>query len=256
MATAPSTCADCGTSLGQRNTSGYCGRHVGAANMRRPGARAYQVHRLRLRYAGDPELCAANADRLATAREMRDPEDLRARWLAGRPWVKGNAAQPKGSAARRRMAASLSNTRLAWCPPHMRDRYRALTKKGVRAAEARELILQEHEIEMRRWRRSVGIEQPVDLTPSRGLLFIDRASTVAAEWAGVANLWTGSKSVRLSRARWAVWLVLLRRSWSVNRIASETGMDRKSVKYGLAKAEGLVLVPGEFADLFARVQAA
>lgn len=259
MATQPRTCADCGSPLSPRNTSGYCGRHVGAANMRRPEIRARMVNGIRRRLASDPVLREQYRANIRKAHQS--PKAIakrKERWAKEKPWIAGNAAQPAGSEPRKRMAATISATKLAWCPPHLRDAYRALTRKGHRAAEARRMILEQHETDMRRFRQSIGAEQPptINVTPSKGVLFIDRASAVAAQWAGVPDIWVRSRDQRIVRARWAVYLVLRRANWTPHRISAETGMERKGVEYALAKAEILATAPGEFADLVRKVSAA
>lgn len=245
MASQPRTCSNCGGAIFRYNRSGYCRE------------RACISVAMRLKLASNPELKDAHVARLLRiARDPRTTEKKRQRWLDGRFWEGSN--DNRSPESRRKAAVALSATRLAWCPPHMRDRYRALTKKGLKADEARTLILEEHEVEMRRWRRSVGAEPVVETitTPSKGVLYIDRASATAAAWAGVPEIWVRSRDERLVRARWAVYLALRRGGWTPHRIAAETGMERKGVLYGLGKAEILASVPGEFSDLFRRVVAA
>jgi hypothetical protein len=175
-----------------------------------------------------------------------------------RAWIAGNASRPKGSPSRILAAERAAATKLSWCPPHLLDKYRVLIKKSVPSCDARRMILEEHEIEMRRWRKAVGAEPIVapEIAPSKGVLYIDRASAVAAEWAVVPDIWAAARDKRIARARWAVYLALRRGGWSVHRIAAETGMERKGVGYGLAKAEILASIPGEFADLLRAVVAA
>lgn len=158
MAALPKTCAECSTTLGPRNTSGYCARHVGIANMRRPGVREKAARNMRLRLAADPVLREGYQARMRAHQALPQAREARRqRWLAEKPWIKGNEVQPKGGEARQRMAASISARRLAWCPPELRDDYRLLTNvKGLKAAEAREMILEQHEAEMARFRRSIG----------------------------------------------------------------------------------------------------
>ena len=49
--------------------------------------------------------------------------------------AKSNAPEARAQAGRAR-----SDTVLAWCPPELRDAYRALTRKGVKTADARRAI--------------------------------------------------------------------------------------------------------------------
>lgn len=261
MATQPKTCADCGTQLGQRNRSGRCRGCVGRHVWTYPEQRERQRRGIKRSLAANPErLDAMRRQASALGRSPEFREKRRQVFLAGRFWEKGNAAQPAGSPSRLKAGARSSATRLAWCPPHLRDKYRALKAKGLKAGEARSLILEEHEIEMRRWRRSVGAEDdaPIPVLLPRAAkaeTFLDRASVVAAACVGVEQLWTADRHPPVVRARWAVFLALQRGSWSVSRIAREVGMDRTTVRYGLAKAEVLAAT-ADFAGLYRKVCAA
>lgn len=258
MASQPRTCAECGTPLERRNTSGWCRRHF--APTRSPETRAKISESRRRLFAADPVRKARQGDLArAAANSPKSRIAAVANLTNSRAWIAGNASRPKGSESRLLAAKRAALTRLAWCPPELREQYRVLRqKKRVPAAEARSLILEEHEIEMRRWRKSVGAEPVVapQIVSVKGALYIDRASAVAAAWAGVADLWAPSHDRRVARARWAVYLALRRGGWARHRIAVETGMDRTGVKYGLGKAEILASIPGEFSDLFRAVVAA
>lgn len=173
-------CLDCGTELGARNRSGFCRRCVGRANLRKPGirvkiaeknrermaspeVRAEMSRRMKLRLAADPEL---REKYVATMRKANQSPACyaarRRRWAAEKPWIKGNEAQPAGSEPRQRAARAISATRLSWCPPHLRDEYRFLTEiKRLLAAEARQMIEDQHEVEMTRWRREHGYSEDV-----------------------------------------------------------------------------------------------
>lgn len=246
MASQPDTCRNCRGRIARGNRSGYCRGCTGVAMKRALEA--------------DPIRKAALVKRLvAIARAPGRREQKRARWLAGRFWERGQAAQPAGSDARRRMAKSLSDTRLAWCPPHLRDKYRQLTKsKRLRAADARRMILEEHEAEMRRWRRSVGLDVPPAVAPPEDpdASYLARASAVAARELGVADLWAPDRDKPLVRARWAVFLALRRGGLTPPRIGRLTGRDKTTVEYGLARAEILVAGCADFAELYRKVAAA
>lgn len=251
MASLPKTCAVCSAPLSPRNASGYCTR----CQNRQPGKRAKIAAAVRRSYQLNPELRVIR--RASAVKNARDPEINARRSAAARRdrlWEKGVAARTPETYAK--IAATQRAASLAWCPPHLREDYRRMMRcQRFKAAEARSLILEQHEAEMRRWRRGVGAE-PEPPMPKLGGRFIDRASEVAARWAEVATLWNSSKGHTLARARWAVFLALRRGGWTPNRIGAETGMDRKSVEYGLKRAEVLAAAPGDFADLYRRVVAA
>lgn len=251
MASLPKTCADCGATLCRSNRGGYCIRHTNGSPEKRAKISA-GVTRANLT---DPTL--RERKRAAAKRQAARPEERARRSEECRKrqmWRLGLAALTAESRAKSGRACSA--TKLAWCPPHLRDEYRTLTKNKMKAGEARRIILEQHEAEMRRWRRSVGAEPPAR-PRAPGASYFDRASDVAAQWAEVAVLWTRNKSTRLARARWAVFLAARRGGWSTRRIAAEAGMARKSIDYGLLHAEILAASPGtEFAELFRKVCAA
>lgn len=165
-------CKDCGTGLGARNRSGFCRRCVGKANlsnpesarkiaeahrrrMASPEVRAALSRKMRARLAADPELREGYVARMIAANSSPACDAARRRrWAAERPWEKGNAAQPAGSESRARAGRQISATRLAWCPPHLRQLYRELTQiKRLKASEARQVIEEQAEAEMARFRR-------------------------------------------------------------------------------------------------------
>lgn len=162
MATQPQTCRECSAPLCRGNRSGYCRAHVtGSPEVRRKladsmrrGIQADPQRREGLRRAGR---ASANGpgERERRSRAARE-RNLNAIGCA--------AITPE---VRRKAAASISSTRMAWCPPHLRDEHRHLVKsKGFKSAEARKIIEAQNEAEMRRWRRSVGaVVEPFD--PSR-----------------------------------------------------------------------------------------
>ncbi len=85
------------------------------------------------------------------ARLASDPEEAERRRQAGRALGKsglGQAAQGPGSEPRVRVAKMQTERYLGWCPKHLRDLYRDMVnKKGVRAAEARQIIERQIEAE-------------------------------------------------------------------------------------------------------------
>jgi hypothetical protein len=167
---------------------------------------------------------------------------------------------PAGSESRKRAGKRRSATVLAWCPPKLRGEYRFLVRnKGLKAAEARAIILEQHEADMRRWRQSIAPTkyeafepiEPIDAT----LDFLCRASIVAARSVGIPELWVPLRTTPVVRARWAVLIALQSGDWSVPKIAAAVGMDRKTVTYGLRQAEAL-MADAEFNALLRKVAAA
>lgn len=255
MASQPRTCAECGATLGRNNGGGRCRQHTDWTPS--PETRAKISESRKRRFAADPAFKERQAEMArAAARSPRSRAASVANLKRTRAWIAGNAAQPRGSESRARAARNAALTRLAWCPPHLLGQYRALMKKDVKFAEAKRMILEQHEVEMRRFRRSIGAEPPPPPPLGAGVSFIDRASAVAARSADVALLWTGNMDRPVVRARWAVFLALRRAGWNWTRISNETGMGRKTIRYGVEKAEILVAGSADFAELYRKVCAA
>lgn len=154
--TEPRYCRECETELGPRNTSGLCRRHISGMNAANPEWREKQRAGIRRKFQSDPdylERVRANARR---AESMRDRQVMRERWFRERVWEKSNPAHPPGSPSRLQAARTISATKLADIPAHLREMYREITRSGVRAAEARAMVMEHHETEMRRWRQDVA----------------------------------------------------------------------------------------------------
>lgn len=154
--TEPRYCRECTAELGYRNTSGYCRRHIARRNADDPTWRERQRAGIRRKFQSDPEYLDRVRISVRKAEASRDRAAMRERWLRDRVWEKSNAAHPPGSPSRQQAARSISATKLADIPPHLREMYRDITYSGVRAAEARAMVLDHHETEMRRWRQDVA----------------------------------------------------------------------------------------------------
>jgi hypothetical protein len=212
-------------------------------------------------FQANPERRAEYAKRARIAGQSARSREANSQRLRERPiWQLGHAALPPGCDARKRGGAARSARHLAWCPPELRDEYRRLVaNKKVPAKEARAVILDQHEAELRRFRRSIGIVEaeqfgpiePIDAT----LDFLSRASIVAARSVGIPELWVPLRTPPVVRARWAVLVALQSGGWDVPRIAAAVGMDRKTVTYGLRQAEALT-ADAEFNALLRKVAAA
>jgi hypothetical protein len=156
-------CTVCDAPISHGNTSGYCRKHAVHAAMRDPAYREKQRAGIRRKLDGDPTYLADVRRRAANL--ARDPDIIvrRTRYFReNEVWRIGQAAQPAGSEARRKAARSLRATRLAWCPEDLRQDYVDLIKlKGFKAAEARRMIEDQHEVAMQRWRRANGLDAAV-----------------------------------------------------------------------------------------------
>lgn len=142
------SCLDCGSLLGIKNRSGRCSHCQPAHANRDPAFQKRRVAGIKRKWE-DPEFLAKMrkiASRMGQKAAL--DEDLQERrrawgkyayanWL-GKPEVRARAlASPT-------RARTMSETRLAWCPPEMRQKYRDLKRRTkMRAAEAKKIILRE-----------------------------------------------------------------------------------------------------------------
>jgi hypothetical protein len=153
----PRYCRECTVEIGPRNTSGYCVRHLARRNAADPEWREKQLAGIRRKFRSDPEYVEKVRANVRKAEASRDRGAMRERWFRDRVWEKSNPAHPPGSPSRLKAAQSISATKLADIPPHLREMYRDITRSGMRAAEARALVMDHHDAEMRRWRRGTAV---------------------------------------------------------------------------------------------------
>lgn len=150
-------CQTCGVQLGRNNRSGYCKRHFSAAKAQDPAWREAQRSGAKRALQADPARMEALKARL---RAHNSSPEHRA-WAAERAYKIGLAsigqAASRTPEANAKRAASAAATKLAWCPPHLREDYRALIyNKKIPAAEAREIILAQEASEVASVRRRMA----------------------------------------------------------------------------------------------------
>jgi hypothetical protein len=263
-------CTTCAAELSARNKSGYCKRHVSAANAADPAWREKQR-------AGAIRAVRDNPERLAQLRKGivaagKLPQAVaarRKRCIEERLWERGHQALQADRSHWARGGRRGSETKLAWCPPELRDEYRKMTiSYRYSAAESRKMIEDHHEVAMERWRRSVGIgvvkepvkvaqiEVPPAIDPA--LPVVDRAIAAAA-W----RLGTSPKEVRSRtrakpavHARWAAIVRLREDGLSFPKIGAALGMDHTSILYGYQQAGPLAARCMVFADALELARAA
>lgn len=152
-------CKTCGAKLGERNKKGYCRSHLSAAMAQDPAWREKQRKGIRDKIANDPQYladCRARADRLAKDPGIKAMRAEQFRRL--RVWECGTATQKANPEIRKRAGRTLSDRKMAWCPPHLRNAYRELLyTKGYLAADARALILEQERREIERLRIRMGV---------------------------------------------------------------------------------------------------
>lgn len=235
-----SGCKTCGKKLGSRNKSGYCTKHVAAATWALPGMREKQSEGLRRKMALDP---AYRDALIARARALAaDPETTHRRtrhFVENRVWEAGKAAQTPE--VRARAARSISAAHLAWCPPNLRSEYKELkAKNGLRKAEARRMIEDQHELEMARWRRSIGVVVEGDAivipTPAKPAKRPqDRAFKLATQLFEVTEdeIISPSREHRIMLARYALAKALQRAGWTTLTIADALNRGDHSTSVNL-----------------------
>lgn len=149
---APKFCA-CGTELSRPNRTGRCKPCAVAWLNSSTDIKARRVKGLHRMMAARPEWRerVRALGRLERSPEFR--ERARQTCTERRLWEYGlpKARTPEANAKRGR---SLTEAKLGWCPRELRDHYRTLTKNhGYKAAEARAMILEQHEKDMAAFRR-------------------------------------------------------------------------------------------------------
>lgn len=158
-----SGCKACSKPLGHRNRTGYCRKCVGAALHKKPGFNEKLRAGIKRKIYADPEYAEKLRERARIA--STSPNTVRARterWHRERIWEQGAAAQTPE--VRARAGRSTTDTRLAWCPKHLRATYLDLLySKRIKAAEARRMIEEQEAAELARWRREHGYEQPAEV---------------------------------------------------------------------------------------------
>lgn len=148
-------CKTCAKLLSAANKIGYCRAHAAQA-MAGPEHAARVSAGLKRKLAQDPiyrEQCKARALKNCASETLR---------TAAKEASKRSGAWRKALAAvtpedYKRGAARCAETKLAWCPPELRDAYRELMyRKKFKAAEARQIIMDQHEKDMAAFRRKLG----------------------------------------------------------------------------------------------------
>lgn len=154
-------CKSCSAVLGRRNQSGFC-RNCYSQNVPVSEETKRKISKgIQRRIQADPEFKknlqergrrAANSPATAAARKER--------WLREKVWEQGNQAARKPD-VRKRAGRSTTATRLAWCPPHLRQAYLDLIyKQRIKGEEARRMILEQDRAEVERLRNRMGYREP------------------------------------------------------------------------------------------------
>lgn len=163
------TCNNCPATLGPRNRSGYCRNCFSKCVPVSAEARARQSASTKRRLQSDPELMAKYREN--ARRASRSPAAVKARterWHRERVWEQGNQVA-RAAEVRAKAAVTCRNTRLSWCPPHLRQSYLDLIfVKRFKADEARVMILEQDAREVARLRQAMGVhDQDAERTTAK-----------------------------------------------------------------------------------------
>lgn len=135
-------CKECSALLSLANTSGYCKRCHPKIMARNPEIRRRQREGIARKMA-DPEYRAEHIARCIRNGSNLTPEQIEQRRENGRR----NAGHLKEAAAKVTSEMRAENGRkrretvLSWCPPQWRPVYLDLTKRGRRAQDAKQIVL-------------------------------------------------------------------------------------------------------------------
>lgn len=165
-------CTDCGGPVGRKNQTGFCRSCMlakGGLNwIRSRDPEAFDRKRregMLKKYRDDPEFKAKTRANLLRIAKL--PHAVAARTENCRKLGLSRVAvdaMPAGSEARKKQAKAISERKLAWCPPELRAEYMHLLKsKRIKAAEAKPIILEMHEANLRRLRAKMGVTGPVEV---------------------------------------------------------------------------------------------
>jgi hypothetical protein len=239
-------CKVCDKALGRGNRTGHCGRHVSAFNAQDPAWRAKQKGGIRRKYQADPLFLEQKRRDMRKANEARDIEALRLRMVEGRYWEKSNEGRPPGHPSRKRAGVTMSNTKLADIPPHLRNEYRELSqRKHFSAAEARAIILAQHERDMERFRAKFAPPPPEPLPQDRRELIgrkvlppvpapTELIAAIATDFGfTLAQVLSEVRKRPLARCRQTVYAILVARGNSRNQAAKWMGRDHSTVIFGV-----------------------
>lgn len=255
------TCRTCAAPINRRNKSGLCRACIAHD-------REMQLKRIeasRRAYQARPEILAAATARLvAETQKPEHAERSRRMMIEQRLWERGAAARgEKGSPANRKMARTLSATRLSHIPPELRDEYRHLVKiKRFSAAEASRMVAELHKAEMARFRARIA---PAGDTESkvvpilsagidRGFPEAEQVVALVAWHFGVEPdvIFSGSRRRAHTRPRYAVMKALRLRGWSLVKIGQFLGgRDHTTIRSGITYAEEYMASDDAFAAIVA-----
>lgn len=177
------TCKDCPAELSRRNKSGYCRKCVGRAVWRNPGHREKQRKGIKRAIHSDPELLEKYRENARKAAASPAAQKARKeRWHRDRVWEQGNLAA-RAPEIRERAGRATALTRLPWCPPHLLEMYRDLTRTSrIPADEAKRMVLEHEAAELAAVRRRLNYREPEPTTIGRPAVWPDCPEELRPEY--------------------------------------------------------------------------
>lgn len=232
-APAHGVCSTCGKALARGNRSGLCRSCVARRNGRDPAVRARISQVLSMALRSDPAKLAAAQERARRALALPQAREGAARMReTSQSWRKAQIASQTRE-ARSKAGRTATATRLAWCPPHLRADYKHLLySKGLRAAEARAIIEDQHarEISAMRARMEAGQVAPdearlnaVEIAPVPDDVAAIIGVVAKATGFSAAQLTGGTRQRAMVDARAVIVKVLRGRGLSFARIGQMLG---------------------------------
>lgn len=133
---------DCDVVLSDRNRSGLCRSCVARRTNADPVAIARRAEAIRARF-NQPGIREEYAERRRRQNETPSEIERAARSRQGKKMAPRLAAVSRSMTAEQRAenGRKRTATTLAWCPPEWRDVYRSYARRGLKAAEAKQITL-------------------------------------------------------------------------------------------------------------------
>lgn len=151
-------CKRCPAPITRQSKSGYCRSCSNIVKSADPEFQAKRIAGIRRGLALNPERREAYRARVIEIGKLpHATEARRKKALELNLSAIGRAALVGDAAARERSGKRRTETLMAWCPPELREDYRRLVYScKMSAAEAREIILAQHDKDMRDFRRKLA----------------------------------------------------------------------------------------------------
>lgn len=172
-ATANAQCRQCGGAVSKQAKTGICRKCFVKApfdilRAHNPDFERKRIEAMRIAYKANPEWqekIRAHCKKLSALPHIRAARSEKAK--AQRLHDLGFPGT-QTEEAKRKMVRTRADRTLGWCPAHLRDEYRRLkVRHKMLAADAKAIILEQHEAELRRLRAKMGVTGPIEVPEVR-----------------------------------------------------------------------------------------